>query len=204
MEPRCAERGSRVVEDRPPAEEAELVSRARRGDVAAFESLVAAHQEMAFRTAFLVLRDAAEAEDAAQEAFVKAYRALDRFRDDAPFRPWLLRIAANEARNRRRSGGRRRALQLRVEATISRDASVQSAEATALASEGRRRLLDAVNALSDDDRLVIGARYFLDLSEAEIATLAGVARGTVKSRLSRARARLAQRLATESEGWTDD
>jgi len=192
------------VEDRPPAEEAELVSRARRGDVAAFESLVAAHQEMAFRTAFLVLRDAAEAEDAAQEAFVKAYRALDRFRDDAPFRPWLLRIAANEARNRRRSGGRRRALQLRVEATISRDASVQSAEATALASEGRRRLLDAVNALSDDDRLVIGARYFLDLSEAEIATLAGVARGTVKSRLSRARARLAQRLATESEGWTDD
>lgn len=179
------------------------MSRARHGDASAYAELVAAHQEMAFRTAFLVLGDAAEAEDAAQEAFVKAYRALDRFREDAPFRPWLLRIAANEARNRRRSGGRRRALQLRVEATIPRDASVPSAEATALAAEGRRRLLDAVNALSDDDRLVIGARYFLDLSEAEIAALAGVARGTVKSRLSRARARLAQRLDDETRGWTD-
>lgn len=180
------------------------MSRARRGDTTAYAELVAAHQEIAFRTAFLVLGDAAEAEDAAQEAFVKAYRALDRFRDDAPFRPWLLRIVANQARNRRRSRVRRHALQLRVEATIPRDASVPSAEATALAAEGRRQLLDAVNALSDDDRLVIGARYFLDLSEAEVATLAGVARGTVKSRLSRARARLAQRLAADSEGWTDE
>ena len=180
------------------------MSRARRGDAVAYAELVAAHQEMAFRTAFLVLGAAAEAEDAVQEAFVKAYRALDRFRNDSPFRPWLLRIVANQARNRRRSRGRRHALQLRVEATIPRDASVPSAEAIVLAAEGRRELLDAVNALSDDDRLVIGARYFLDLSEAEVATLAGVARGTVKSRLSRARARLAKRLAAESEVWTDE
>jgi RNA polymerase sigma factor (sigma-70 family) len=181
------------VEDRPPAE-AELVLRARRGDADAYAVLVAAHQEMTFRTAYLVLGDAAEAEDAAQEAFVKAYRALDRFRDAEPFRPWLLRIAVNAARNRRRAAGRRAGLRLRIEAGMPRDAVAPSPEAEAVAAEERRRLLDAVNALGADDRLVIGARYFLDLSIDEIATLAGVRPGTVKSRLFRARARLAQAL----------
>jgi len=190
------------VEDRPPAE-AELVARARRGDAAAYEGLVAAHQEIAFRTAYLVIGDAAEAEDATQEAFVKAYRALDRFRDGSPFRPWLLRIAVNTARNRRRSAGRRLGLQMRAEAASPSDAVAPSAEAAAIVAERRRELLDAVNALSADDRLVIGARYFLDLPEAEIAALAGVARGTVKSRLARARARLARQLGGTAEAWTD-
>jgi RNA polymerase sigma-70 factor (ECF subfamily) len=189
------------VEDRPP-DEAELVSRARRGDGVAYAALVAAHQEMTFRTAYLVLGDAAEAQDAAQEAFVRAYRALDRFRDGEPFRPWVLRIAVNAARNRRRAAGRRVGLRLRVEANAVGEASAPSAESAVVAAEQRRRLLDAVNELSPDDRLVIGARYFLDLPEAEIAAMAGVARGTVKSRLSRARARLAQRLGA-TEDWTD-
>lgn len=179
------------------------MARARRGDAAAYEALVTAHQEVAFRTAFLVLGDAAEAEDATQEAFVKAYGALDRFRSGSPFRPWLLRIAVNAARNRRRSAGRRTGLQLRAEAAHPRDAVAPSAEAAALVAERRRELLDAVNALSDDDRLVIGARYFLDLPESEIAELAGVARGTVKSRLARARARLARQLGGRAEAWTD-
>jgi RNA polymerase sigma factor (sigma-70 family) len=190
------------VEDRPPAE-AELVARARRGDADAYASLVTAHQEMAFRTAYLVVRDAAEAEDAAQEAFVRAYRALGRFRDGEPFRPWMLRIVVNAARNRRRAAGRRAGLQLRAEAAAPRDLTAASAEAAALAADRRRRLLDAVNALPPDDRLVIGARYFLDLPEAEIATMAGVPRGTVKSRLSRARGRLAQALGAFPEDWTD-
>jgi RNA polymerase sigma-70 factor (ECF subfamily) len=189
------------VEDRPPAD-AELVSRARRGDADAFAGLVAAHQEMTFRTAYLVLGDAAEAEDAAQEAFVRAYRALDRFRDGEPFRPWLLRIAVNTARNRRRSAARRAGLRLRVEANAAMDASAPSAEAAVLAGERRRLLLEAVNALAPDDRLVIGARYFLDLPEAEIAVLAGVPRGTVKSRLFRARAKLAKAIGA-AEAWTD-
>lgn len=179
------------------------MSRARRGDGDAYAALVAAHQEMTFRTAYLVLGDAAEAEDAAQEAFVRAYRALDRFRDGEPFRPWVLRIAVNAARNRRRSAGRRAGLRMRAEAaSAAADASAPSAESSVVAAEQRRRLLDAVNELSPDDRLVIGARYFLDLPEAEIAAMAGVARGTVKSRLSRARARLAQRLGVP-EDWTD-
>ena len=189
------------MEDRPPAD-AELVSRARRGDAAAYEDLVTAHQQIAFRTAYLVLGDAAEAEDATQEAFVKAYRALDRFREGAAFRPWLLRIVANTARNARRSAVRRRGLQMRAEAGTPRDAASLSAEAAALAAERRRTLLAAINALSVDDRLVIGARYFLELPEAEIAAIAGVAPGTVKSRLSRARSRLAQALGDRT-GWFD-
>ena len=172
------------------------MSRAWRGDPDAYAALVAAHQQVAFRTAYLVLGDAAEAEDAAQEAFVRAYRALDRFREGEPFRPWLLRITANAARNRRRAAGRRAGLRLRVEATTARDTAVPSAEADVLAGEERQRLLEAVNALAPDDRLVIGARYFLDLSEAEITKLAGVARGTVKSRLARARARMRDALQT--------
>jgi len=180
------------------------VSRARHGDADAYAALVAAHQEMTYRTAYLVLGDAAEAQDAAQEAFVRAYRALERFRDGEPFRPWLLRIAVNAARNRRRSAGRRRGLVLRVGASLPRHAVAPSAEAAVMAAERRRALLEAVNALSADDRLVIGARYFIGLAEAEIASLLGVPRGTVKSRLSRARGRLAAHLdSADPEVVTD-
>ena len=179
------------------------MSRARRGDEAAYGALVVAHQQIAFRTAYLILVDAAEADDATQEAFVKAYRALDRFREGSPFRPWLLRIVANTARNRRRAAGRRRELQLRAEVAASDHASAPSAESSTLEAERRRALLAAVNALSPDDRLVISARYFLDLSEAEIAELADVARGTVKSRLSRARTRLARGLGGDRGWWLD-
>ena len=175
------------------------MSRARRGDPDAFAALVTAHQQIAFRTAYLVLGDAAEAEDATQEAFVRAYGALDRFRDGEPFRPWLLRIAVNAARNRRRSAGRRAGLRLRVEAGMPRDEHGASAEAAVIAAEQRGRVIEAVNGLSADERLVIGAHYFLDLPLAEIAVLAGVPEGTVKSRLSRARARLGTRLGAAQD-----
>lgn len=191
------------MEDRPPAQEAELVARARRGDRAAFDGLVAANQQIAFRTAYLVLGDAGEAEDAAQEAFVKAYGALGRFREGSPFRPWLLKIVGNAARNRRRSGGRRRNLELRVSAMVHSADAAPSAEAEVLAAERRAALVAAIDGLPPDDRLVIGARYFLDLSEAEIAELAGIPRGTVKSRLSRARGRLGAALQGASQEWTD-
>jgi RNA polymerase sigma factor (sigma-70 family) len=101
------------VVDRPP-DESELIERARRGDTAAYGAIVRTHQGIAFRTAYLIAGDASDAEEAAQDGFVKAYRALGRFRAGAPFRPWLLAIVANEARNRRRSAGRRANLALRA------------------------------------------------------------------------------------------
>jgi RNA polymerase sigma-70 factor (ECF subfamily) len=169
-----------------PELEARLIERARHGDVSAFEALVRAHQEIAFRTAWVSSGAADDAEDAAQEAFMKAFAALPRFRAGAPFRPWLLSIVANEARNRRRSANRREALALRAP-----DRGLEpSPETTVLASERRQALLDAVNRLTDSDREVVFYRYLLDLSEAETAAVLGVPAGTVKSRLSRALQRL--------------
>ena len=96
-----------------PTEDAEAIARARGGDVAAYEELVRRYQDVALRTAYLVCPET-DADDAVQEAFLKAYAALPRFRVGAPFRPWLLRIVANEARNRRRSAGRRTGLAQRA------------------------------------------------------------------------------------------
>jgi RNA polymerase sigma factor (sigma-70 family) len=183
-----------TVEGRP-LEESELIQRAQRGDLVAYGDLVRAYQDVAVRTAFLACGDAAEAEDAVQEALIKAHRALGRFRAGAPFRPWLLQIVANEARNRRRSAGRRAGLALRVAEDRPSDAAAPSPEAAILAGEARTALLGAMNRLSEEDRLVLGCRYFLDLSEAETAAVLDVPRGTVKSRTSRAIARLRGRLA---------
>jgi RNA polymerase sigma-70 factor (ECF subfamily) len=171
--------------------EGELLALARRGDGDAYASLVRAHQDIAFRTAMLITQDAAEAEEAAQDAFVKAWRALGRFRAGEPWRPWLLTIVANEARNRRRSAGRRTALALRSPVA---DGADRSAEARVIAGESRATLLAALSQLRPDDRLVLGCRFLLELSEAETAAALGVRQGTVKSRTSRALARLREEL----------
>ena len=181
-----------------PLEDAELVERAQRGDLGAYEELVNRYQGIAFRTAYVVAGSAADAEEAAQDGFVKAFRALGRFRRGAPFRPWLLEIVGNEARNRRRSAGRRERLALRAAAEEGPSGgAAPSPEATLLASEDRRHLLDAVNTLRDDDRLVITCRYFLELSEEETATALGVRLGTVKSRTSRALERLRKEIEAD-------
>ncbi|HSK15410.1 MAG TPA: RNA polymerase sigma factor [Gaiellaceae bacterium] len=181
------------MEDRPLAEE-DLVVRAQQGDAAAFGKLVKEHQTIAFRTAYLVAGSAAEAEDAAQEAFVKAHRSLGRFRRGAPFRPWLLAIVANEARNRRRSAGRRERLALRAAGEPLSGDAVPSPEAAVLEGEARAELLAAVEALRDEDRLAIACRYFLGFSEEETAAALGWRLGTVKSRTARALGRLRARL----------
>jgi RNA polymerase sigma factor (sigma-70 family) len=180
------------VVGRPPTED-DLVERARAGDGAAFGALVRDHQEIAFRTAYLITRNAAEAEDAAQTALVKAHGALRRFRRGAPFRPWLLAIVANEARNRRRSGARRDLLALRVTGAPSAPAA-PSPEDAVVAAEERATLLRALDSLADDHRLVLALRYLLDLSEEETAAALGVRRGTVKSRTARALERLRAQL----------
>ncbi len=185
-----------------PLEERARIERAQGGDAGAYETLVRQYQDVAFRTAYLITGTAAEAEDAAQEAFVKAWYALGRFRPNAPFRPWLLRIVANEARNRRTAAGRRVNLALRARERDPDGDAAPSPEAVALRAEQRAMLLRAINRLRVDDRLVIGYRYFFDLSEAEMATALDCARGTIKSRLSRALGRL--RDVLRAEDLTDD
>ncbi len=180
-----------------PLEDAELARRAREGDDDAYEDLVKRYGPIAVRVAWLVTRDRDEAQDAAQEAFVKAYYALPRFRPDLPFRPWLLRIVANEARNRARSGRRRERLTLRAAAVSDGDAA-PSPETAALAQEDREALVSALNRLEPRDREVIGYRFLLGLSEAETAEVLDVRLGTAKSRLSRAMAKLRQVLEVDA------
>jgi len=173
-----------------PLDETDLIRRAKRGDTHAYEELVHAHQGIAFRTAYVVAGNAGDAEDAAQEGFVKAWRALGRFREGAPFRPWLLRIVANEARNRRRSAGRRAHLALRAATEQPSGDAAPSPEAAVLSAEQRETLLAAVNELPEDQRSVISLRYFVGLSEHEVAEALDLPQGTVKSRTSRALERL--------------
>ena len=154
------------------------------------------------RTAYLVSPEA-DAADAVQDAFIKAYGALSRFRDGAPLRPWLLRIVANEARNRRRSADRRVGLAMRASIVAPREAIATSPETEVLAMEERAQLHAALGRLRDEDREVIGARYLLGLSESETADALAIPSGTVKSRTARALARL--RIALEAlDGGASD
>lgn len=152
------------------------------------------HQGIALRTAYIFTGVAEEAQEAAQDGFVKAHRALGRFRAGAPFRPWLLKIVANEARNRRRAAGRREALALRAAASPGPEDAAPSPELALLSAERRSELVTALNRLRTEDREVIACRYFLDLSEDDTAAALGWRRGTVKSRLSRALDRLRSEL----------
>lgn len=170
--------------------ELELISYARQGDEAAWQALVRNHQEAAFRLAYLFLGDPDQAEDIVQEAFIRAFHALPRFDLTRPFRPWLLSISANLARNHLRSAGRyltnlRRFWQDQPAPTLNPEAqAAQNWEADLL--------WQAVRRLRFADQQVIYYRYFLDMPVEETAAALDIPEGTVKSRLHRAVTRLRQ------------
>ena len=180
-----------------PLDDIALVERAKNGDVNAYEALVQHYQELAFRVAYQVTGNAADAEDAAQEAFVNAYYALGRFRPGAPFKPWLCRIVVNEARNRRTSAQRRNVLAERALVAQTSGDAAQSPEAAAEADAFRDTLVAAVRTLREDDRLILAYRLFFDMSEGEMAEALSVPRGTLKSMLSRALGRLRAALPAD-------
>jgi RNA polymerase sigma-70 factor (ECF subfamily) len=171
--------------------DASLIERTRRGDHQAFGELVRRYQDVSFRVAFIITGSAEDAEDAAQEGFVRAYQSIDRFRLEAPFRPWLLRIVANAARTRRGRAARRLALPLAEADSSQAIVDTQpTPDAVAIADEQAAELLNMLAMMRPDDQQVISLRYFVDLSEAEMAEVLNCPRGTVKSRLSRALSRL--------------
>ncbi|MEU7752599.1 RNA polymerase sigma factor [Micromonospora sp. NPDC049171] len=179
-----------VIRTEVPLDDDALVTRARSGDLEAYDLLVARHTASAYRTAVL-LGAGSDSEDVIQEAFVKAYRKLSRYRGESSFRSWLLAIVANETRNLHRSRGRRDGLVLRAAAAdpmseITEDGAVDAV----LAGERRAALVRALRQLPVRDREVIVCRFFLDLSEEETVAALGWPRGTVKSRTSRALAKL--------------
>ncbi|NJN16380.1 MAG: sigma-70 family RNA polymerase sigma factor [Oscillochloris sp.] len=171
--------------------EFEMIHLARSGDQGAWEALVRAHQEPIFRLAYLLLGDRDEADDVAQETFIRAARALAAFDTDRPLRPWLLQIAANLARNRHRTVRR----YLHALQQIVRDAPRMAAPPEP--DEASGMLWQAIRRLRRSDQEVIYLRYFLELSEAESAHALAIAPGTVKSRLSRALGRLRELIDHE-------
>lgn len=166
--------------------------------MAAYGQLLRAHEQAARRLALFICGD--DGDDATQDAFVKGWRALDRFRQESPFRAWLLRIVANEARNRRRAAGRRRHHELRLAEDRASGGAALSPEAAVLVDERRQALLAAVEALPDKLRDVVVSRHLVGLSEAETAAVLDIPVGTVKSRLARALDRL-RVMGDEEDGW---
>ncbi len=161
-------------------------------DETAWRDLVQREQQALFRLAYLMLGDADDAEDVAQEAFIRAYHAIDRFDPGRPVRPWLLAITSNLARNRGRAL-RRFGAMLRRLVFVEPELVEPESRPVPRAIEQQARadaLWRAVRALSPNDAEVIYLRHFLSLSEMETAQTLGVAVGTVKSRHSRALTRL--------------
>jgi RNA polymerase sigma-70 factor (ECF subfamily) len=169
-------------------DESTLVREAANGDAAAWEPLVLAHQEAVFRLSYLLLGDPDEAEDIAQETFLRAWNHLKGFDATRPLRPWLLSIVSNLASNRRRSAGR-------YLAALTRAFRNEPASSTGIEERSAQRmeakdLWKAVQTLPMPDQQIIYLRYFLDLPVLETAQALNIPEGTVKSRLSRALERL--------------
>ena len=172
----------------------------RAGDTDAYAVLVRRHAPVAMRTAAL-LGAGSDAEDVVQEALVKAYRSLGSFRADRPFRPWLLRIVANETHNLHRSAGRRATRERRSWEAIEPVLLAEDPVEATLSRDRRATLVRGLAGLSTPHRQVVTCRFLLELDEAETAAVLGWPRGTVKSRLHRALARLRDELATTGTSY---
>ncbi len=171
-------------------EEDRLALRCRAGDLGAFDLLVERYQARLLRFAVRLLRDRSDAEDAVQEAFVRAYRALGAYRPDGFFSSWMYRITLNECRRRMRSSRPTVGLD-----TIAPMAAPIDLVAGAMIGERNRQLREAIDALPEHYRLVMVLFYFEEFSVEQISKALTVSVSAVKVRLHRARERLATRLS---------
>lgn len=177
-------------------DDAALARLSRQGDRQAFEALVIRHQTSVYRLALRMLRSPQDAEDAAQEAFLRAYLALPGFRGDAAFKTWLYRIASNVCLDRLRRGSQE--IPDERSATAARDAPGAAGAnplGRLLRREERRDLAGALQALPPHYRVAIVLHYVQGLSYREIAEVLEIAPRTVETRLYRAKALLRARLA---------
>lgn len=177
--------------------ESDVLARAIAGDQQAFAALVRPYERLAYRVAAAVTGRSADAEEAMQNGFVKAYRSLHSFRAGAAFRPWLLRIVVNEAHNVLRA--ERRHARLGARAAEQHRPDVAGVDEAVIAREEVDTVLGALGRLSDADRLALALRYFAELPDGEAAGLLGTSPEAYRVRLVRARRRL-QALLEERDG----
>ncbi len=182
------------------SEDAELLVAAQRGDQAAFGELVRRHQRAVYRVAYALTRNATDADDLAQETFVRAYGAIGRFRVGEPLYPWLARITTNLALSlfRRRKRRPETPLEPLVEAGQQLGVDDDPAEHVA-AKEREAHLRAAFAELKPEHQVILALRVVEEQSYEAIAATLGIPAGTVMSRLSRARAELKARLAARTK-----
>ena len=185
--------------DGPPDER--LVKAAQSGDVGAFEALLRRYQDRIFNLAFRLMGSLEEAEDAAQETFLKAHRALPAFRGRSGFYTWLYRIAVNTCHSHRRRASRRRSMEgLSIEAHSEDERPMEAAilspapDEPSLALERKSAVQGALSDLGEDLRQVVLLRDMEGFSYAEIADTLSITTAAVRSRLHRARSTLARQL----------
>ncbi len=181
--------------------EKEWIRDARQGKATGWEMIVGEYQQPIFRLAYLLLGDADDAEDVAQETFIHAYRGLGRFDAERPIRPWLMRITTNLAYNRQRSSGRYLAA---IQRLLRGESLFPAHRRLAEQRLEDDSLWEAVRGLSLADQQVIYLRYFLEVPENEAADVLRVPVGTVKSRLHRALARLRSVLEKDDAGTFEE
>jgi RNA polymerase sigma-70 factor, ECF subfamily len=181
----------------PRDREPELLARSIGGDHEAYAKLIRPYEGVAYRVAAAITGRNADAEEAMQNGFVKAYRSLHRFRVGAAFKPWLLRIVVNEAHNVLRA--ERRHARLATRAAERHETAIAGADEAVLAREEVERVLSSLARLPDADRLALALRYFAELPDGEAAELAGTSKEAYRVRLVRARKRL-QALLEEADG----
>lgn len=193
----------KVVADRSGNAQGEtvLVSAARDGNVAAFSKLVETYKRRAYFAALALVRNHDDALELSQEAFVRAFKAIDRFDVSRPFYPWLYRIVKNLCLNHLKRRSRRQEISIDVVEPWGHGILASSGTGPAEAAERnelRDRLWQAIDHLSPDHREIILLRHFQEMSYAEIAEAIGCPRGTVMSRLHAARRNLRERLGQET------
>jgi RNA polymerase sigma-70 factor (ECF subfamily) len=183
-------------------DETQAIQRLKQGDISGLEFLVARHQVKAVRTAWLITRDPGLAEDIVQDAFLKAFRAMRTFDATRPFEPWFLRSVVNASvKIMQRSARQVEVGDESDEALLAELAQrIEPVEAQVESIEVQNQIWDAMQKLSPRQRAVVVQRYFLEMSEKEMAEEAGSAVGTVKWMLNAARERLRGLLSERSEG----
>jgi RNA polymerase sigma-70 factor (ECF subfamily) len=187
--------------DTPP-DEPTLVRAAQQGDAAAFTEIVRRYQRAVYRVAYGLTRNAADADDLAQETFVRAWRALDRFRPDEPLYPWLSRIAINLSYSLFRRRKRRPETSIEPLIEAGRQwAGQEDPERDVVERERDAKIAESFSELKEDHRAVLVLRVVEGLSYEEIARTLHVPVGTVMSRLSRARSELRAGLVSRTEDY---
>jgi RNA polymerase sigma-70 factor (ECF subfamily) len=179
--------------------DAVLVEASRRGDLFAWEHLVRRYQEPVYRVAFLVVRDTRLAENATQSAFVRAYRALPGYQAEIGLLPWLIRIAAAEARQQRRESGRPQRHSRVIERSggprFPASALAGLSGAQGMTSHEREAVGEAFDRLGEEDRLILALRYLLGLTRDEAADALAIGSGLAEEHLQSAVTRLRTRMA---------